>query len=129
MSVKNAKLLKSLNPEEYRELVICSDVGLIFLDHRFTIPNFPSRLLSYLENKKPVLAATDRATDIGEIISINKFGYWVESGDLKIYNNYLNHFTDNPNIIDEMGNRGYQYLTKNYTVESSYDIIMNHFSN
>jgi len=129
MSVKNAKLLKSLNPEEYRELVICSDVGLIFLDHRFTIPNFPSRLLSYLENKKPVLAATDMVTDIGEIMSNNKFGYWVESGDLKIYNNYLNHFTDNPNIIDEMGNRGYQYLTKNYTVESSYDIIMNHFSN
>jgi glycosyltransferase involved in cell wall biosynthesis len=129
MSVTNVVLYESLNPNEYRELVICSDVGLIFLDQRFTIPNFPSRLLSYLENKKPVLAATDMVTDIGEIMSNNKFGYWVESGDLKSYNNYLNHFTNSPNIIDEMGNRGYQYLTKNYTVESSYNIIMNHFSN
>ena len=127
MSVENTKLFKSFDSEEYRELVICSDVGLIFLDHRFTIPNFPSRLLSYMENKKPVIAATDLSTDIGKIISENNFGYWVESGNLEGFNNYLNCFTENKNKIDIMGNRGYNYLIENYTVASSYNIIMNHF--
>ena len=54
--------------EEYDNLVQICDVGLIFLNARFTIPNFPSRLLSYTEIGKPVLAATDENTDIGKII-------------------------------------------------------------
>lgn len=44
-------------------------MGLMFLDKRFTIPNFPSRLLLYLEAGMPVLAAIDRNTDIGSVIS------------------------------------------------------------
>ena len=37
-----------MNKEEYMKVMAACDVGLIFLDHRFTIPNFPSRLLSYI---------------------------------------------------------------------------------
>jgi len=51
----NVKLMQSLPKSDYDLLVKSCDVGLIFLDHRFTIPNYPSRLLSYLENKMPVL--------------------------------------------------------------------------
>lgn len=53
------------------------DVGLIFLDNRFTIPNFPSRLLSYMQASMPVLAATDVNTDIGKVIEEGKFGFGV----------------------------------------------------
>ena len=45
----NMLLINHLPKEEYDELVSACDVGLIFLDYRFTIPNFPSRLLSYME--------------------------------------------------------------------------------
>ena len=48
----NLSLIKALPKSEYDSLVGGSDVGMIFLDHRFTIPNFPSRLLSYLKEKK-----------------------------------------------------------------------------
>ena len=51
-----------------RVLANSCDVGLIFLDKRFTIPNFPSRLLSYMQASMPVLAATDVNTDIGKVI-------------------------------------------------------------
>jgi hypothetical protein len=44
---------------------------MIFLDSRFTIPNFPSRLLSYMENKLPIIAATDINSDIGKVIEEN----------------------------------------------------------
>ena len=47
--------------------------------HRFTIPNYPSRLLSYLEYKKPVLCATDMATDIGSIAESLR-NYRIDSG-------------------------------------------------
>lgn len=57
---ENIKLLSVLPKEDYDSMVGACDVGLIFLDHRFTIPNFPSRLLTYMQAKLPVLAVTDQ---------------------------------------------------------------------
>ena len=57
-SKNSVKLMQRLPVEDYDILVRSCDVGLIFLDHRFTIPNYPSRLLSYLENKMPVETLT-----------------------------------------------------------------------
>ena len=44
---ENMKLMSKLPKDDYDRMVAACDVGLIFLDHRFTIPNFPSRLLLY----------------------------------------------------------------------------------
>ena len=57
------------------------DVGMIFLDKRFTIPNYPSRLLTYMQAKLPVLACTDPNTDIGKHIVEGEFGWWCLSDD------------------------------------------------
>ncbi|MBT0564416.1 glycosyltransferase family 4 protein [Riemerella anatipestifer] len=79
---KNAILLKGLPKNEYDLLVSCCDVGLIFLHPDFTIPNFPSRLLSYLECGIPILVAADKHTDIGTEVEKNKCGIFVLSGDI-----------------------------------------------
>ena len=62
---QNALLISVLPKNDYDKLLAACDVGLIFLNKNFTIPNYPSRLLSYLEMKMPVIAATDPNTDIG----------------------------------------------------------------
>ena len=123
----NAQLISALPKQEYDELVRWSDVGLIFLDPRFTIPNYPSRLLSYLEYKMPVLMATDVNTDIGSIAQENGYGLWCENGDLEKFNSILDTLAGDPNLRTRMGEKGYQYLVENYTVEKSYEIIMRHF--
>ncbi|MCZ2553024.1 glycosyltransferase WbuB, partial [Bacteroides fragilis] len=81
----NSMLLSSLPKKEYDDLVKACDIGLIFLDRRFTIPNYPSRLLSYLENRMPVLLATDMNTDIGRIAERNGYGFWTENGNLDTF--------------------------------------------
>ena len=68
-----------MQKKHYDELTSACDVGLIFLDRRFTIPNFPSRLLSYMEYSLPIVAATDISSDIGEVIVNGNFGWWCES--------------------------------------------------
>jgi len=78
----NAKLMSGIDKNEYDKLVQSCDVGMIFLDRRFTIPNFPSRLLSYLEYRLPVVCATDPNTDIGSIAQNAGFGISVLHGDL-----------------------------------------------
>lgn len=123
----NAKLLAGLPKSDFDRLIQSCDVGMIFLDKRFTIPNFPSRLLSYLEYKMPVIAATDPNTDLGEILEENKFGFWVESGNLKAMNQCIGNLTNNQVIINKMGQKGFDYMLTNYTVLNSYIRILNHF--
>lgn len=127
-TTNNVLLLPLQDIIYYNDLVLSADVGLILLDSRFTIPNFPSRLLSYLENRKPVLAGTDKATDLGSIITENNFGFWAESGDIKSFNKHIDNFINNRKIISQMGKIGFQYLVDNYSVESTYDKIVSHIS-
>ena len=123
----NAQLISALPKHEYDELVRSCDVGLIFLDPRFTIPNYPSRLLSYLEYKMPVLMATDINTDIGSIAQENGYGLWCENGDLEKFNSLLDTLTNNSDLRSQMGENGYKFLKENYTVDKSYEIIMGRF--
>ena len=120
------KLMQRLPEEDYGLLVKYCDVGLIFLDHRFTIPNYPSRLLSYLENKMPVLCATDPNTDIGKIAEENDYGYWCESVKPEDFTVLVDKILASDRKA--MGENGYQFLKENYLVEHTYNAIMSHFN-
>lgn len=124
--LKNAKLINQLNRNDYEVLANSCDVGLIFLDRRFTIPNFPSRLLSYMQASMPVLAATDVNTDIGGIITEGEFGYWCESGEIEKFNEFVNKLC-NAELRDKFGKNARKYLEENYTAKHSFEIIMKHY--
>ena len=121
------RIMQGLPKEEYDQLLRACDVGLIFLDHRFTIPNYPSRLLSYLENKMPVICATDVNTDIGKIAEQNGYGYWCESVHTINFTVLVDRFLAEPERIKRMGERGYEFLKNNYLVDHTYNAIMKHF--
>jgi len=125
---KNAMLIKGLSKQDYDDLLKACDVGLIFLDRHFTIPNYPSRLLAYLENSMPIIAATDPHTDIGAIAVENGYGLCALSGDVALMKEYITSLACNNALIKKMGKKGYQFLLQNYTVEQSYSKIMAHFS-
>jgi len=122
-------LLSSLSKEDYNLLVRSSDIGLILLDRKFTIPNYPSRLLSYMEAKIPILLATDESTDIGRIAEENDYGMWSLNGDIESFNEQIKVLSRNENLRKTMGNNGYNYMLNQYSVDRSYNIIMQHFSN
>lgn len=122
--LQNARLQPYLPKEEYDLLVQSCDAGMIFLNRRFTIPNFPSRLLSYLEYRMPVIIASDPNTDIGRIAEENGFGVWSESGDAAHFIANVERLM-NPQTRKEMGERGYHFLQDNYTVDKTYSIIIN----
>ena len=121
---KSVKVMNGLPKAEYDELVSTCDVGLIFLDHRFTIPNYPSRLLSYLENKMPVLCATDPNTDMGKIAEENGYGMWCESNSVDAFTAILDQMLKSDRKT--MGEKGYRFLKENYLVEHTYNAIVSH---
>ena len=121
----NATLLSAMPKDEYDEFIRACHVGMIFLDRRFTIPNFPSRLLTYLENRMPVVVASDVSTDIGRIAEEGGFGLWCESGDLETFVRNMTRLSGSAENIKEMGCRGYDFMVKNYSVDLIADNILN----
>ena len=119
----NIRLMKRLPQEDYDTMVGACDVGMIFLDHRFTIPNFPSRVLSYMQAKIPVLACTDPNKDIGKIIEEAGFGSWCESNDVNGFVECVNKIMQ----IQSVAEKEWNYLNKYYSTRNGYDIIMKHF--
>ncbi len=119
---KNVKLMRILPKDDYDSMVGACDVGLIFLDHRFTIPNFPSRLLAYMQAKIPVLACTDPNTDIGKVIEDGKFGWWCESNDYRVFGAQIAEKLEMN--LETFGVNAYEYLEREFSVSQSYKIIM-----
>ena len=120
---ENVRLMQRLPKEDYDTLVGACDVGMIFLDHRFTIPNFPSRLLSYMQAKIPVLACTDPNTDIGKVITDGGFGWWCESNSDGAFSELVQKVPQAD--LNEMKMNETKYLMENYTADIVYKTINN----
>lgn len=111
----NILLIEGLPKQEYLEFLNIADIGLIFLDYRFTIPNFPSRLLSYMEKGIPILSCTDKNTDVGDIIENNNFGWKCYSNDSEEFCKIVKKIVEIDKFkINELGSNGFRYLLNNY---------------
>ncbi len=122
----NIKLLGFLPKEEFDYMISCCDVGMIITDYRFTIPNFPSRLLAYLASELPVMCVTDNATDIGDVVCENGFGWKTSSDTVDNFKACIDLIMKkNDAELHSMGLKGYDYLEREYSVDNSYKIIMN----
>jgi glycosyltransferase involved in cell wall biosynthesis len=123
-NLKNVKLLGRVNSERYHQLLQAADVGLISLSEDFTIPNIPSKTLSYFNAKKPILASTDKNTDYPDILKESGAGLWCEAGKTRELKEQLIYLMENPQKALEMGQNGYEYMKNNLLTEMSYHRLM-----
>lgn len=122
---KAVSLFQKLPKADYDKLANACDVGMIFLDYNFTIPNCPSRLLPYLMGKKPIIVATDPNCDTGAIAEINGYGFYCPSNSVDMFVQVINKML--VSNIKQMGENGYKFYLNNYTVQHTYNSIMKHF--
>ncbi|MBQ8290136.1 MAG: glycosyltransferase family 4 protein [Clostridia bacterium] len=118
----NVKLLRRLPKDDYDKMIYACDVGMIFLDHRFTIPNFPSRLLAYMQAGLPVLATTDPNTDVGKVITEGGFGWWCESNDVSAFTELVEKALSAD--LATMTQLERNFLKENYTSKHACEIIL-----
>ena len=118
---ENFRLMNRLPREDYDTLAAACDVGLIFLDWRFTIPNFPSRLISCMQAGLPVIACTDACTDVGEVAEKEGFGWRCPSNDAAGFRAVVEKAMQAD--LREMGEKGRQALARLYDVREGYEII------
>ena len=121
---KSVSVFRKLPKADYDALASACDVGLIFLDYRFTIPNYPSRLLPYLMERKPIIAVTDPNCDTGALAEANGYGFYCPSNSVNAFVNAVNRMLASD--IQQMGENGYRFYLNNYTVEHTYQAIVKH---
>ncbi len=122
--LSNLFFKEQLPPDEYDRLMSEMDVGIISLDSRFTIPNYPSRILSYMKAGKPVLACTDKVTDMRELVTEQaRCGLWVGSDDIEGFADAVLRLSSDESLRRDMGLRGFEYLKEHFNVKSSVKIL------
>ncbi|MEO1013251.1 MAG: glycosyltransferase family 4 protein, partial [Bacteroidota bacterium] len=88
-NVSNLEFRAALPHKEFIKILHLSKVGLISLSEHFTIPNIPSKALSYYNAKIPILASIDLNTDFGKILEEHNMGVWAEAGNTNALKNKL----------------------------------------
>ena len=117
----HVKLFEQLPKEEYERMIACCDLGLVFLNHRFMIPNFPSRILSYMQAGLPILACTDPNTDVGRVIIEGGFGWWCESNDCETFYNHVKRLCYKD--ISISSEKAFKVLKQRYCSDYVYGIL------
>lgn len=121
-NLSNLILMDRLEKDEFDNVAASSDVGIISLDHRFTIPNYPSRIITYMQVKLPILAITDPNTDIGSDIVKCRSGWWINDNSIITFRKVLkiieNEFNDGD--IDMIKNNSFDYLNQNFNVNKAF---------
>ena len=114
--------------EDFKLVLRATDVGLILLDKCYTVPQFPSRLLGYLDLSMPVLCAVNDGTDIGTILEKNHCGRTLIHGDIKAFVEAVEFFSENKGERLHMGVNARRLLEKEYTTSLAFKIIFDHFN-
>jgi glycosyltransferase involved in cell wall biosynthesis len=117
--LENVTFKTFLPPDEYEKIVLESDVGIISLDSRFTIPNIPSKFQSYLKQRKPVLAITDVHTDLREMIEDHDCGWWCSALEKDEVIKKIKYICENKEKQVSKGLNGYRYLLDEFDVKDN----------
>jgi glycosyltransferase involved in cell wall biosynthesis len=124
--LKNIIFRAPLPRSRYEELAKICDIGLVVNNRRFTIPNIPSRSLSYWEAKIPILAAVDPYTDYGTLLEKTGSGLWSLTGDIEACKRNLELLCSSEGMRREMGENGYRYLLSNCSTAVACNTISDH---
>ncbi len=122
--LENVQIHGKVTSEDYHRILQAADVGLISLSEDFTIPNIPSKTLSYFNAKKPILASIDVNTDYGTILEESGAGIWREAGKTEQLKEALLYLMDDDERRIRMGQKGYEYMKNNLTANHAYRTLI-----
>ncbi|MEG0070126.1 MAG: glycosyltransferase family 4 protein, partial [Cetobacterium sp.] len=123
----NTKFLDYIPREDYELVTAACDVGLVSLDERFTVPNFPSKTTDYFKLELPILASLDScsAADYGNFLQNEvKAGLFALANDTEYLYKQLLKLKDNDELRKQLGKNGREYYEKELGVDKAYQTII-----
>lgn len=120
----NIEIKPFIPQDKYLEFLSSCDVGMIILNETMATPNFPSKALSYLDMKVPILAALDYSTDFGKYLEENNAGLWAHSDNIEELKNQLMKYYNSPVLRKQIADNGKQLFDSEMTPDKTYEKIM-----
>lgn len=83
--IKNLEILDFVEREKYEKILGVCDIGLISLNKKYTVPNFPAKVTGYVKEGIPIFASLDICSIkyLGKFIEENRIGKVAEAGNIE----------------------------------------------
>ena len=84
LNLNNIKIIDFLERKRYEEYLQMADIGLISLNEKYTVPNFPAKVTGYCKNGTPIFASLDNCSYdfLGKFMENNQIGVRTRAGNL-----------------------------------------------
>lgn len=126
MQLLNVKFIEQLPREDYENVIAAADIGLVSLDQRFTVPNFPSKTTDYFKLGLPILASLDNcsASDYGYFLTdIAKSGRFALAGNHnELFETYMELHADE-DLRKNLGSNGRRFYESELDITNAYKKI------
>ena len=73
----------------------------------------PSKVVDYFNAGTPILASTDKNTDLKQFLQDANAGLWSETGDIKTYKSNFDKLFNDKKLREELGRNGRKFLEEN----------------
>lgn len=125
-NIDNVQILNVIPRYEYENTIGAFDCGLISLNEKNTVPNFPTKVTAYLKLGLPIFASLDSsaAKGVGRYIDENDIGIWGKAGDIKSLKEKFDLFIDkyNNNFFEK--DKLKNLYEKDFDIEKAYEIFI-----
>lgn len=125
----NILFLNYMPREDYLRFVKSADLGLISIHENNAAPTCPSKALSYMSLKIPILAMINSNNDYGQIIEdIAKAGFWSVGSDKERIYSLFDYLYTNAGLRKQMGENGYRFFCEYLTTDKAYSEMIAHMT-
>lgn len=124
----NVFFVNQVPRKDYEKVTASCDIGLVSLDERFTVPNFPSKTTDYFKLSLPILASLDKCAseDYGDFLQNKvKGGLFAQAGNIEeLYKQFMKLYLDEY-LRKTLGNNGRKFYEEELGVDKAYETIIN----
>ena len=121
----NILFINYMPREDYLRFVKSADLGLISIHEKNAAPTCPSKAVSYMSLKIPMLALINSNNDYGQILQDKAHaGFWAVGSDKEKVYTLFDKLYSNKQLRKQMGDDGYQFYCENLTTEKVYDELI-----
>ena len=123
-------LMKEYVPRaKLAELQSLSNVSLVTLRAQLGCSSIPSKVLGYMAASRPVIAMTERDSDVGSLVERAECGLVIPPDDSVHLASSLVRLTGDVGQLEEWGGNGFRYLQEHLDKDSLIDEIIDVLKN
>lgn len=127
LGLNNIDIHTSVSQEDYVAMLSEFDVGLISLDRGLKTQNLPGKMLSYMDQAKPILASINPGNDLKDILEENQAGMVCINGEDDLFADYARRLIKNTDLRCQIGSKGRILLERMFSVSKAGRQILSHF--